>query len=169
MESSSNNPAVVQSPLEDRDRPSSPSGLKRKHFRSATSTRGQAPSIRREPRISLPGEDEDPIYEGDDDEEMEVDAPKMAGRYQVSPKTKEFLVLAFVECTPNQVRHQWRDRFGYPEVDQLFPPTLDKVVKNRLHPATKSLDKNRALRERQHDPQQGEEKNALLFSGGHGG
>ena len=117
MESSSNNPAAVQSldetlgrmfnaisdvgskvdsivsrvaALEDRDRPAQPSDLKRKHSQSATSTPGPSPAHSARAKDLSASEDEDPIYEGDDDEEMDVDAAKRLGDTKYLPKPKSF-------------------------------------------------------------------------------
>ena len=66
---------------------------------------------------------------------------KSSQDFKVSSDTLEFFREKFTTTTSNEVRRQWRSRFGRPKVDVASAPIMDKMVKSRLHPATKSRDK----------------------------
>ena len=72
----------------------------------------------------------------DDDED---DPPKTKGvkLFKVVEKTKKFISHTFSVATPNNTRHQCRDKYG-PNTTVSAYPNLDKVIKGKLSAATKS-------------------------------
>ena len=83
--------------------------------------------------FTLPDREED---EADDDM-----IERKGKSFKLSDRTTSFLSETFSTAATNTVRRQWRDRFGHPQSEVTSPPFMDKLVKSRLHPATKSRDR----------------------------
>ena len=88
-------------------------------------------------------EDDDVIWPVSDEE---GESPQSTGikLFQVSEKTGNFLKQSFTNTAPNKIRRQWREKLGAPNTPYTACPTLDKIVKSRLSPTTKSRDKTLA-------------------------
>eukprot|EP00117_Sycon_ciliatum_P044238 scpid97068/ scgid31946/ len=80
-------------------------------------------------------------YESEEEMEDSNVLDKSGTDFKVSSETLEFFQEHFTASTSNEVRRQWRSRFGRPRIDVATPPLMDKMIKSRLHPATKSRDK----------------------------
>ena len=82
------------------------------------------------------------------DEDMDQDEDEEEGdqkqSFKVSSSTTEFVNSSFVSGASNQLRRQWRAKFGVPNLDVTRTPKLDNLVKSRLPAATKSRDKELA-------------------------
>ena len=91
-----------------------------------------------------------PEWDNEPDEE-ETPEGKGIRLFKVSDKTEKFLSVYFSSAVPNQVRRQWRDKYGAPNTPATACPNMDmdKVIKGRLSAETKSHDrqlaKNQAL------------------------
>lgn len=79
----------------------------------------------------------------DDEFEEETEA-KGTKLFKATEKTEKFLACYFTTAVPNQTRRQWKDKFGAPSTPYTACPNLDKVIKSRLLPVTKSRDKQLA-------------------------
>ena len=94
---------------------------------------------------STPGKTREIPNPSDCESEEEMDESSLLDKssqdFKVSSDTLEFFREKFTTTTSNEVRRQWRSRFGHPKVDVASAPIMDKMVKSRLHPATKSRDK----------------------------
>ena len=94
---------------------------------------------------STPGKTREIPNPSDCESEEEMDESSLLDKssqdFKVSSDTLEFFREKFTTTTSNEVRRQWRSRFGRPKVDVASAPIMDKMVKSRLHPATKSRDK----------------------------
>ena len=84
-----------------------------------------------------------PVFD-DGDEDENTEGGGGVKLFKVSQKTETFLKTSFSTAAPNQVRRQWRDKFGAPNTTYTACPSMDKIVKGRLSAATKSRDKQLA-------------------------
>ena len=64
--------------------------------------------------------------------------------FPVSQKTESFLNSCFTTALPNQVRRQWKAKYGAPRTAVTACPNMDKVLKSRLSAQTKAKDKQLA-------------------------
>ena len=64
--------------------------------------------------------------------------------FPVSQKTESFLYSCFTTALPNQVRRQWKAKYGAPRTAMTACPNMDKVLKSRLSAQTKAKDKQLA-------------------------
>ena len=80
-------------------------------------------------------------WPAEDEEDTDTKGVKL---FRVSKKSEEFLRGCFTQSVPNATRRSIRDKYGAPNTNTTWCPTLDKLVKNRLPQAAKSRDKTLA-------------------------
>ena len=64
--------------------------------------------------------------------------------FKVAEKTEQFLTTHFTAGVSNQIRRQWRDKYGAPNASTTACPCMDKVIKGRLSVVAKSRDRQLA-------------------------